>query len=395
MKMKKYLLVFSAAVLSCALAACQMPVANVTGDDILGKNKEHLVVQTSVSMDESNINALLGGQIDQVLVKEGDMVEAGQPLVILNSDSLQAQKKQAQANIEKVQAAIAQSQAGTAQAQAGVEQAQAAYASVVKGATEEQIQQLELDVSIAETNLSSAQTNYETAKLNYDRVKTMYESGVSSQVELEGVENALSSKTTDLENAQSRLEIAQSKLAQTQKGATQEEIARARASVEQAQASVMTAQAGVSQSQATLKQTQAALQELETTLEKCTLKSPISGIVTSVNVKVGDMVSSGLPAAVVTDLYHPYITCNIDETELAQVSLQQPVSITLSASGDTVYPGTVVKINKNADFATKKASNDNGDFDILTYGVKVEFDDAQALQEVLRAGMTAFVDFGR
>ena len=37
----------------------------------------------------------------------------------------------------------------------------------------------------------------------------------------------------------------------------------------------------------------------------------------------------------------------------------------------------------------------NGDFDILTYGIKVVFDDNQSVQPVLRAGMTSFVDFGK
>ena len=43
----------------------------------------------------------------------------------------------------------------------------------------------------------------------------------------------------------------------------------------------------------------------------------------------------------------------------------------------------------------KKATNDNGDFDILSYGVKVEFKDLEKLDIDLHAGMTAFVDFGK
>ena len=71
------------------------------------------------------------------------------------------------------------------------------------------------------------------------------------------------------------------------------------------------------------------------------------------------------------------------------------VKIKLSATGDKTYEGTVTTINKQADFATKKASQENGDFDILTYGIKVVFDDNQSVQPVLRAGMTSFVDFGK
>ena len=55
----------------------------MTGDDLLFKNKKNLVVQSYVTMDESNINALTGGQIKDVLVEEGDLVTKGQELVRL------------------------------------------------------------------------------------------------------------------------------------------------------------------------------------------------------------------------------------------------------------------------------------------------------------------------
>ena len=34
-------------------------------------------------------------------------------------------------------------------------------------------------------------------------------------------------------------------------------------------------------------------------------------------------------------------------------------------------------------------------WDILTYGIKVTFDDLTGLQDELRSGMTAYVDFGK
>lgn len=348
-------------ILSFTLIGCDQG----TGDGIVGKNKNDLIVQTNVSMDESNINTMIGGQIDEVIVEEGQEVKAGDALVVINSDTMQAQKEQTLASIEQVKANIVA--------------AEAAYQSVVKGATQEELQQLKASVDISQVNIDNAQTAYDEAQKSYDRVKLLYDSGAAPKTDLESVETALTSTKNNLQNAKSNYEIAKSKLASAQKGATEDDIARAKAGVDQAEAG--------------LKQAEAGLKELETNIDKCTLKAPIDGIVTSVNVKVGDMVSSGLPTVVVTDIYHPYITCNVDEVDLTKVAQDQEVDITLAATGDEVFKGKVVKINKNADFATKKASNDNGDFDVLTYGVKVQFEDVSSVQDVLRAGMTAFVDF--
>lgn len=217
-KSKKKVVGAAAAVIFCAVVLI-LVFGHFTGDDILLKNKKNLVVQSYVTMDESNVNALTGGQIEEVLVEEGDTVKKGQTLVRLDSDTLEAQKEQAQAALA---------------------QAQAAYQSLLNGATEEQMKQLGLAVQIAQANLENAQ----------------------------------------------------SKLMEARNGAAQEQIAQAQAGVDQAKA---------------------ALKQIDTTLDKCVLTSPVDGLVTTINVKAGDVVSSGLPAVVVADIYNPYITCDVDE----------------------------------------------------------------------------------
>ena len=48
-----------------------------------------------------------------------------------------------------------------------------------------------------------------------------------------------------------------------------------------------------------------------------------------------------------------------------------------------------MQINKKPDFAIKKASNENGDFDLITYGIKIEIENKD---QKLRPGMTAFIN---
>lgn len=350
-KSKKKVVGAVAAVIFCAVVLI-LVFGHFTGDDILLKNKKNLVVQSYVTMDESNINALTGGQIEEVLVEEGDTVKKGQTLVRLDSDTLEAQKEQAQAALA---------------------QAQAAYQSLLNGATEEQMKQLGLAVQIAQANLENAQASYTRMDTDYQRTLSLVPTGAVSQSAVDAQKAALASAKAALDSSRSNLEIAQSKLMEARNGAAQEQIAQAQAGVDQAKA---------------------ALKQIDTTLDKCVLTSPVDGLVTTINVKAGDVVSSGLPAVVVADIYNPYITCDVDEMKLPQVALKQDVDITLAALGKDTYKGKVVRINKEADFATKKASNE-ADWDILTYGIKVNFEDLSGLNDVLRSGMTAYVDFGK
>jgi HlyD family secretion protein len=377
MKFKKVSLLLLAVITANSFMACSLPFAHVTGDQIVAGNSNNLVIQANIKMDESNVNSLTGGQISEILVSEGDTVTKGQALVALDCDSLLAQKAQAEAGVE-------QAKAGKSQAEAGKAQAEAALQKAKNGASQEELNQLKSAIDIANSNVESAQSAYDVAKTNYDRTKTLYDSGAASQAELEGKEVSLQSAQTALDNAKSNVDINQEKYNKAIKGATAEEIAQAQAGIDQAQA-------GVEQAEASVKQ-------LEITLEKCSLVSPVDGVVTTLNVKDGDLVSSGMPAVVVTAINNPSITCNIKETDLDKVDLDQEVTIKLPAYEGKTFKGKVTNINKNADFATKKATNDNGDFDILSYGVKVEFDDLEELKNMginLRANMTTFVDFGK
>lgn len=347
-KKKLVLLVLAAVVLIVLL----LVFGGITGDQLLRKNPKDLVVQSYVTMDENNVNALTGGQVAEVLVQEGDLVEEGQELVRMDEAALNAQREQAEA---------------------GLRQAEAAYRSLLNGTTEEQMQQLRLGVQSAEANYESAKANYDKLAADWERTSALLQSGDVSQSSADAQKAALDSAKASMDAAQTSVDIAKSKVEEAVKGATEDQIAQSQAAVDQARA---------------------ALKQVDASLDKSVLKSPVKGLVTTVNVKNGDVISSGLPAIVVSDIYNPYITCNIDETKLSQVELQQSAQIYLAALGKEAYPGKVVKINKQADFATKKASNE-ADWDILTYGIKVVFDDPSAIQDTLRAGMTAYVDFGK
>lgn len=339
-------MVFSCSVI---LSSCSV---HTTGDDLL-KSETGLVSQSYVTMDESNITALTGGQVEKVLVSEGDTITANQELVVLNNDALQAQKDQTQAALR---------------------QAQAGYDSAVKGARPEEKLQLKTAVTIAQTNLTQAKASLDQAQTTFHSYEALHKDGIISDTDLDSKRISLVAAQASFDNAQSNLSISQAKLKQAESGATPEDLKKAKAAVDQAAASV---------------------KNVDISINKCVLKASVSGVVTTVNVKKGDLISSGLPTVVVTDTEHPYIVCNIDETDIAKVTLNQKVQVSLLAEKEKAFLGKVVRINKNADFATKKASNQNENYDILSYGVKVEFEDVNALKDILHPGMTAIVTFGK
>jgi multidrug efflux pump subunit AcrA (membrane-fusion protein) len=117
----------------------------------------------SVAAEQSlNVAFQTAGTVAEVLVQEGDPVQAGQPLARLDDRNLQFQVTASRSSLESARARLAQAQQGNARpediaaAQAGVASAQANYDKVSKGPSAE-------DMAASQAALASAQAAYDAA----------------------------------------------------------------------------------------------------------------------------------------------------------------------------------------------------------------------------------------
>jgi len=228
------------------------------------------------------------------------------------------------------------------QAEAATAAAEAQYRKALNGARSGEIAQ--------------AKAAYELAEKTYQRMKTLYE------------QEAISANTYD--QALAQYKAAKETYEMAVQGAREEDKAAAEALFEQAKA---------------------AIEEVQTYLDDTVIKAPIDGTVTALNVHIGELVSSGMPLATLTSNEKPYVEINVKETDLVMVQLGASVEMTMSAYPDEIFRGKIVNVNQKPDFATKRATNDNGEFDVLSYGVKIEL---EPTDKKLYPGMTVMVNLG-
>ena len=88
------------------------------------------------------------------------------------------------------------------------------------------------------------------------------------------------------------------------------------------------------------------LDGLKEQLADCELKAPISGVVTAVNVSVGDSNTPGNVLFTIEDTSTMKITATIDEKDILKVNEGQEVVITSNALGDEKLSGVVSKVIK-------------------------------------------------
>ena len=104
----------------------------------------------------------------------------------------------------------------------------------------------------------------------------------------------------------------------------------------------------------------------------------------------GEMIAPGYTILSIarTDLY--WVEVYIEETKWAHCKVGDSVRVEIPAMGKNVG-GKIVKVISAADFATKKASNELGSFDVRSIHAKISLEPSA---KDLAKGMTARVYFG-
>lgn len=343
---------------------------------------------------EVSLSFRSAGRIYNVLVGEGQRVEKDQLLAELETTELTlavAQSKVAlqisQAQLAKLetppdekdiltaQAAVEVAQAGVAGAEAALASAQAGYGNLFTPVSETQRQ-------VNESQLRQAEINLRQAQQQYDRVKDQPNIGELPQSQ------QLQSATLALEVAQAQAALTEPDPSQAQVAGALNQIAQSELGVRQAQANLIQAQnnldtllEGPAQedldiARAQVQQAQLSLLQAENSLNNARLVAPIGGIISTVNVRQGELYSGALPAVVMSNLDSFHMEVLVDEIDVRQLEIGQPVTIRVDAFPEQEFTGKVTEI-------APTANNVSG---VIAYAVTVVPDPTDA---PLRAGMSA------
>lgn len=167
MRMNKGLLVaLAAAALAGGYYLFQQATAPSLPEGIAFGNGQVEAVQVDVA-------SLIAGRVDSVLVKEGDLVQAGQLVATIDADLLTAQMAQAEAEIAAAQAQVVAAKAAIVQAQALLDLAKEELARTEaleqRGTVSVQVLDTDrTDVAVAEANLASANAALVSAERGVD-----------------------------------------------------------------------------------------------------------------------------------------------------------------------------------------------------------------------------------
>lgn len=293
---------------------------------------EEATIQGQVEVTEYRVSSKVPGRVAKILVEEGQRVQAGDTLAILEAPDVAAKLTQA----ESAEAAAA-AQSRKAQ----------------KGAREEQIQ-------AAYEMWQKAIAGRDVMEKSYQRIKRLYDEGVASAQKLDEV------------IAQRDAAIATERAAKSQY-----DLAKNGAQLEDKQAAA-----------AVVQRAEGAIREVNSYMQETVLLARQDGEVTDIFLSLGELVGTGAPVMNVALMDEMWVAFNIREDQLSSIRINATVEAIIPALSDKKVQLRIKSMKDLGTYAAWKATKTTGQFDMKTFQVKAV--PTQAV-EGLRPGMSVLL----
>jgi HlyD family secretion protein len=255
---------------------------------------------------EIDISTKTPGRIREILVDEGDLVTAGQVLARMDTDQLEAQRRQAEAQLRRAEISIDTARSLVTQREAE------------RTAAEAVVAQREAELDSADRKLARSE----------QLIKT----------------NATSQQTLDDDRAAAQGARAAISAAKAQLAASEAAIGAAKAQVIDAEAAVDAAKAQI--------------ESITTDINDAVLRSPRDGRVQYRVAQPGEVLSAGGRVLNLVDLSEVYMTFFLPTAQAGRVAIGTDVRLVLDAAPQYVIPATATFVSDVAQFTPKSVETE-------------------------------------
>lgn len=265
--------------------------------------KETFTVSGTVeSLKKSTLKAPLPGRIISVNFEEGDEIKEGDILAVYDQESYLSQVQVHEGTLQEVQQN---------------------YQKMTSGYRKEEIASAKANVENQKTLLEQKLLEYEKIKKDENRKKDLFSKEMLTPKEYEDYIKDLEISKTAYENQKFSVDSAESQYKMLREGYRKEDIRAAKAQIESAKA---------------------RLQESKTIYDKTEIKAPVSGKITMKSINPGDNVQMGDPLFDIYNKSDLEVKALIEEEDIRNIEMNDPVSIVLDAYPNQTLTGKVISL---------------------------------------------------
>ncbi|MEM7063693.1 MAG: efflux RND transporter periplasmic adaptor subunit [Cyanobacteria bacterium P01_B01_bin.77] len=271
-----------------------LPVETLTVTTVSSYSVSRTYTGEIASLRASELGFERSGQLVEVLVAEGDVVETGTPLARLDIRNLQTQRQQLLAETARAEAQLMELQAGARSE----------------------------DIAAAAAAVRDLEEQLRLQQVQRSRRESLYTQGAISREELDEFSFGAGA-------LQARLDQSRSQLEELRNGTRPEQVMA---------------------QQALVRQLDASIADLDVTISKSTLKAPFDGVVSTKNADEGTVVGAGQSVMRLLENTTPEARVGMPLSTIEQLNIGDEKTVSL---GERSYSATVSSILPEVDSQTR------------------------------------------
>jgi len=281
-----------------------------------------------------DVGSRVGGRVQDVDVREGDRVAAGQPLVTLERGDLPAQRLAAEGQLT--------------QAEAALERVSVRTLSSARRA----------EIAEAEARLRAQEAAAEKARLDDERARKLFEGGAMTRMD---ADNAALARR----NAVAQSTAARAQVENLLRGTPQD----------------------VKSGQGAVDAARGRLQQIDVALGELVIRAPRAARVETLDLRPGDILAPNAPAARLLEPTELYVRIYVPETQIGHVRPGLELPIYVDSFPGRSFRGRVEYVASQGEFTPRNLQTADERADQV-FATRVRIEQGA---DVLRAGMAAFV----
>jgi len=306
-----------------------------------------LAVSGRIEGDDSAVAAKTSGRIREMTVREGDQVEAGQVIAVLDDEQIRARETQAEAAVRQAEARVRLAQhqitvlnESLRQNEIGVDQS--------RGDAQGKVSEAEGRLAAAEAQLAQAEASYTQAKWDREAFARLFQRELIAEQEARRAQSTEEAQAAVVSAARRQVEAARGALMAAKANLSNPAIRASQVAAVQGQ--ILQAQADIAAAQAEAERAQAMLQEARANRQDLRVVAPFAGTVATRTAEPGEVVMAGTPVITLLNLSEVYLRGFVPEGQIGRVSIGQPARVFLDSSPTKPVDAYVLRVDPQASF---------------------------------------------
>jgi len=306
-----------------------------------------IAVSGRIEGDDSAVAAKTSGRIREITVREGDPLEAGQVIAVLDDEQIRAREQQAMAAVRQAEAKVRLAQHQIAvleeqlrQNQLGVDQARAD--------SQGKVNEAEGKLAAAEAQLAQAEASYAQSKWDREAMGRLFKRELIAEQEARRAENAEEAQAAVVAASRRQVEAARGALTAARANLVNPAIRSSQAAAVQGQ--ILQARADILAAQADAERARAQLDEARANRKDLQVIAPFTGTVATRTAEPGEVIMPGTPIVTLVNLGEVYLRAFVPEGQIGRVRIGQPARVYLDSAPSKPIDANVMRIDPQASF---------------------------------------------